>query len=240
MRVATLVKILIGLVVLVVVVAIVTVLVIDPNEYKDEIVAAVEDQTGRKFSIESDIDLKIGLTPSFAVNGVELSNAEWGSRPVMLNVGEFAVEVALLPLVFGNLQINRLVLRDTDILIETDAKGRSNLGFAGAEKKAEAHESAASLPQINDVLIENAVVTLINGGEGTTTKLEVSRLSAQADSLSAPLMIDFAGVATFDGQAIEFSAQGELGAPSLLLAGDDPYPGTFFSPGRGCGLRKDA
>ncbi len=43
MRIATLLKILAGLVVLVVAVAIVAVLVIDPNEYKDEIIAAVED-----------------------------------------------------------------------------------------------------------------------------------------------------------------------------------------------------
>ena len=87
MRVATLLKILAGLVVLVVAVAIVAVLVIDPNEYKDEIIAAVEDQTGRDFSIESDIDLKLGLTPSFAVSGVRLANAEWGSRPDFLSVG---------------------------------------------------------------------------------------------------------------------------------------------------------
>jgi hypothetical protein len=224
MRIATLFKILAGLVVLVVAVAVVAVLVIDPNDYKDEIVAAVEDQTGRNFSIESDIDLNLGLTPSFAVSGVRLANAKWGSQPEMLKVGEFAAEVALLPLIFGNLQINRLVLRDVDILIETDAKGGSNLDFAAAEKKEKASNGAASLPQINDVMVENAILTLINGAEGTTTKLEIKRLSAQAESLSAPLAVDLAGIGTFNGQAIEFNAKGEIGAPNLLLAGGKPYP----------------
>ena len=224
MRIATLVKVLTGLVVLIVAVAVAAVLVIDPNEYKDEIVATVEDRTGRDFSIDSDIDLKLGLTPSFAVSGVRIANAKWGSRPEMITVGEFAAEVALLPLIFGNLQINRLVLRDADILIETDSNGRSNLDFAAAETKEENGEGASDLPQINDVLIENAVLTLINGAQGTTTQLDVERLTAKAKNLSAPLAIDFLGVATLDGQKIEIGAAGEIGAPKLLLASGKPYP----------------
>lgn len=233
MRIATLLKILAGLVVLVVAVAIVAVLVIDPNEYKDEIIAAVEDQTGRDFSIESDIDLKLGLTPSFAVSGVRLANAEWGSRPDFLSVGEFAAEVALLPLIFGNLQINRLVLRDADILIENDAKGRSNLDFTGDEKKEKASEGTFNLPQINNVLIENAVLTLIDGARGTTTKLKIIRLAAKAENLSAPLAIDLSGIVTLEGQAIDFSAEGKIGAPTLLLAGGKPYPIDLMLTGLG-------
>ncbi len=239
MRVATLLKLLAGLVVLVVILAFVAILVIDPNEYKDEIIAAVEDRTGRDFSIESDIDLNLGLTPSFAVSGVRVANAKWGSRPEMISVGEFAAEVALLPLIFGNLQINRLVLRDADILIETDTEGRSNLDFAVAGKNEAASEGAPSLPQINDVLVENAVFTLKNGARGTSIKLEIRRLSAKANNLSAPLAVDITGVATLEGQAIEFGADGELGAPSLLLAGGKPYPIDLMITGLGLTAKID-
>ncbi|MDH3739221.1 MAG: AsmA family protein, partial [Alphaproteobacteria bacterium] len=224
MRVATLLKLLAGLVVLVVAVVIVALLVIDPNEYKAEIIAAVEDKTGRDFSIESDIDLKLGLTPSFAVDGVRISNAPWGSRPDMISVGKFAAEVALLPLISGNLQINRLILRDAEFLIETDAEGTSNLNFAGTDNTEDTGGEAPNIPQINDVVVENAVLTLINGTQGTTTKLDIKRLSAKAASLSAPLEIDIAGVATLDGQPIEFGANGELGAPNTLLASDEAFP----------------
>ncbi|NNE83992.1 MAG: AsmA family protein, partial [Alphaproteobacteria bacterium] len=224
MRISTLVKILAGLVVLVVAAVFVAILVIDPNEYKDEIIAAVEDQTGREFSIESDIDLNIGLTPSFAVSGVRIANANWSSRPDMMSVGEFAAEVALLPLIFGDLQINRLVLRDADILIETDAEGRSNLDFGGAEKEKSANEGTPNLPQINNVLVENAILTIVNGTTNATSKFEVTRLSAKAKDLSSPLAIDVTGIATIEEQAIEFAAEGDLGAPKLLLAATQPYP----------------
>ena len=109
--------------------------------------------------------------------------------------------MALLPLIFGNLQINRLVLRDADILIENDAKGRSNLDFTGDEKTEKASEGTFNLPQINNVLIENAVLTLIDGARGTTTKLKIIRLAAKAENLSAPLAIDLSGVVTLEGQA---------------------------------------
>ncbi len=223
MRIATLVKILAGLFVLVIAVAVAAILVIDPNEYKDEIIATVENQTGRDFSIESDIDLQLGLTPSFAVSGVRIANAEWGSRPEMITVGEFSAEVALLPLVFGNLQINRLVLRDANILIETDSKGRSNLDFAGAEQEQQASEGSSSLPQINDISVENALLTVIDGTQGTTNKIEIKRLSAKAQSLSSPLVIDLAAIATLEEQAIEFDAEGQLGAPKSLLDGGEPF-----------------
>jgi uncharacterized protein involved in outer membrane biogenesis len=239
MRISTLVKILAGLVVLIVAAIFTAILVIDPNEYKDEIIATVENQTGRDFNIESDIDLNIGLTPSFAVSGVRIANAEWGSRPEMMSVGEFAAEVALLPLIFGNLQINRLVLRDADILIETDASGRSNLDFSGTEKEAAASEGAPNLPRINDVLIENAVLTMVNGAAGTTSKFEVKRLSAKAKNLSSPLAIDVTGIATIEEQAIDFAAEGDLGAPKLLLAAGEPYPVNLTVTGLGLTAKID-
>lgn len=224
MRAARLLKILAGLIALVIVVLVVALLVIDPNEYKDEIIAAVEDKTGRGFTIESDIDFKIGLTPSLAVRDVRLANATWGSRPDMLSVGEFAAEVALIPLVLGNLQINRLVLRDADILIETDTSGRSNLDFEQQTTPEDAKGGDVNLPQINNVVVQNAVVTVIDGATDKTTKLEVERLSAAAESLSSPLVVDLAAIITLDGQAIEFSAEGQLGAANQFLAGRQPYP----------------
>jgi uncharacterized protein involved in outer membrane biogenesis len=239
MRVATLLKILASVVVLVVIIAVVAILVIDPNEYKDEIIAAVEDRTGRAFDIESDIDLNIGLTPSVAVSGVQLANAEWGSRPEMLKVGEFAAEVALLPLIFGNLQINRLVLRDADILIETEAAGRSNLDFAGAGKTDGASKDGAGLPRVNNVLVENATLTLIDGAARTSTSLEIRRLTAAAESLLAPLAIDLDAIATLDGNAIEFDAAGKIGALTLLFAGGQPYPIDLTANGFGLTAKID-
>ena len=141
-----------------------------------------------------------------------------------MSVGEFSAEVALIPLVFGNFQINRLVLRNADISIETDAEGRSNLDFTEAVKKETASEGASGLPRINDIVIENSVLTLIDGVRGATTTLDVKRLSAKAANFASPLSVSIAGAATLDGQKIEFTADGDLGAPNFLLASKEPFP----------------
>ena len=60
MRVATLLKIVAGLVFVVVAATFVALLVIDPNEYKDEIVAAVESRTGRAFDVAIAVDSIVG------------------------------------------------------------------------------------------------------------------------------------------------------------------------------------
>src|SRR3546814_2746280 len=89
------------------------------------------DLTGRDLAINGDLKLDIlTLSPSLVVNDVRFANAEWGSRPDMAVVERFEAEVALLPLISGNLVIQRIVLVGADILIETNQQGRTNLTVA--------------------------------------------------------------------------------------------------------------
>ena len=47
----------------------------------------------------------------------------------MATVGLMAVEVRVLDLVFGRIDITKLRLSDVELLLETDAQGRGNLQF---------------------------------------------------------------------------------------------------------------
>ena len=55
----------------------------------------------------------------------------------MVRLKVLEIEVKLFPLLFGNIQVKRLILVEPDILLETDRKGRGNweLDF-GKEKKS--------------------------------------------------------------------------------------------------------
>ena len=48
-----------GLVLLIVAAAIILPLIVDPNDFKDEIAAVVESETGRSLSMEGDITLSV-------------------------------------------------------------------------------------------------------------------------------------------------------------------------------------
>jgi uncharacterized protein involved in outer membrane biogenesis len=47
----------------------------------------------------------------------------------MAKIGRFEVQVAIIPLFRGNIEVKRFILVEPDILVETDKSGRSNLKF---------------------------------------------------------------------------------------------------------------
>ncbi|CAN0599846.1 unnamed protein product, partial [Laminaria digitata] len=169
---------------------------------KDDIQQAAKDATGRDLHIDGDIGLEVGLTFGLSVEKVRFANASWGSKPDMLTAGEVGIQVALLPLISGELDVKGLTIRDADILIETDKQGRSNTDFdtAGAgvsggatpddKPVAGTSQDKAISVSINNVEIENAIVTVLNAQTGSDARLVLSKFSASGDSAQAPLDIE--------------------------------------------------
>ena len=88
-------KILFGLVALLVLLVVIAVVVlplmVDPNDYKDEIAATVEKQTGRTLKIEGDLALSVFPWLGLDIGPTQLSNAEGFDAPYMARME--AVEV---------------------------------------------------------------------------------------------------------------------------------------------------
>ena len=131
------VKIIAGLFVLFLIILVSFLMTFDVNQYKDEIVKVVQEQTGRSFSIDGDLHLEPSLIPTVAVEGVKFGNADWGSKPEMVTVGKFEAQVALLPLLSRNIEVKRLILNDTIILLEKNKKGAANWTLSIGEEKTE-------------------------------------------------------------------------------------------------------
>lgn len=198
---------------------------VDINSYKGLIAEEAEKATGRKLVIAGDADLSISLTPSISVSSVSFANAPWGSRPEMAKLKNVSVEVALMPLISGDLQVNRLVLSGLDLLIETNGKGRGNWLFDAPEKPTEAGEGggsggAATLPTVKLVVLEDILVTYRDGKTGESHQIKVARLEARADNAAAPL--DFTLEAALNNQPIK--ASGRLGALAAISDTSEPWP----------------
>jgi len=117
-------KILAGLFVVAIIGIVVVISTLDVNQYKGEITQIVEDTTGRKLLIDGDIGFKISLIPTVVIEDVKFANASWGSKPDMLTLSKFEVQVSLMPLLSGKIQVNRVILLAPEILLETDKKGK--------------------------------------------------------------------------------------------------------------------
>jgi uncharacterized protein involved in outer membrane biogenesis len=177
--------------------------------------------TGRELEIAGPIDLQVSLTPRIELNDISFSNAEWGSEPTMATVSRFELEVELLPLIFGEINVKRLIMVEPRILIETDAAGRGNWVFESAAAEAADTASdepgAARLPAIHLFVLENGFLIYRDGGSGESMTVALDRLAGEAESPREPLRISALGRI---GDA-PFKLQGSFGPLDALTGGGD-------------------
>ena len=98
----------------------------DFNKFKPQITQLAKEYTGRELTFSGDIELGLSLFPTLVVNDVAFQNASWGSRPQMAQIKHLKAQIALLPLLGGDIHIRRLTAVNPDILIEIDKSGKSN------------------------------------------------------------------------------------------------------------------
>jgi len=158
----------------------------DYNKFKPYISQAAKEATGRELILAGDLKLKIGFTPALVIENITFQNASWGSRPEMAKVKRFELEVALLPLISRNIQINRFRLVEPDILLEINKEGTSNLTFDGkkeakpAEKKK---EDKVALPAflVRELLIQKGQLTYRDARSGKAYPLALDQFSITMD-----------------------------------------------------------
>jgi uncharacterized protein involved in outer membrane biogenesis len=199
---------------------------IDFNQYKPLIAEEVRKATGRDLAIAGDLTARISFAPGIAVDGVTMSNAGWGSRPDMVSARRLEAHVALIPLIFGDLEIKCIKLAGADILLETDSLGRANFEFEPPEAGREDRQPAAAgsgivaVPVIHGVEVRDSRLTYISGATGATYSIDVESLTLASGGWGEPIDVVYAG--SFHDAPI--TARAELGAVVDLLEPRNPWP----------------
>ncbi len=201
-------KVLIGLVVIVVLVVGAAYFILtgyDRDELKQIAQEQAEAATGRKLTVSGPLDFKISLTPAIIVEDVSFANASWGSQPEMASMKRFELEVGVIPLLSGSLQISRLVLIEPDIYLETDRNGRGNWELDLPESEPAQDTGGAMALQVDEIVIKDAKVTYKDGVTGEISNIVLDSLTGSAPSAQR-LNVDTSGSA--DGTP--FSLEAEL------------------------------
>jgi uncharacterized protein involved in outer membrane biogenesis len=218
-----------GVIVILIIAVYVILLTYDFNSLKPQITKAVQDATGRELALGGDVRLRFGLTPSLVVENVGFQNAPWGSRPEMVKMKRFEVQVALVPLIFGDIELKRLILVEPDILIETDKSGKSNLEFE-TKKKAISEKPKGETPQkkemklpalvVNEFRVSKGQLAYRDGRSGKTIVLDLDTLTANASGLESPVKLKLKGA--YEGEPLE--AGGTFGPLAALTGAARPWP----------------
>jgi len=128
-------KLLIAVAVLVVLLlaAVVVVPQLIPVEtYKNQITAQVRAATGRELIIGGDMNVSVIPKVAVSMEKVTFANAPGARSAEMVTLGSLDVELAIWPLLSGEVVVDRFVLIEPVINLEVDRQGRPNWQFAEA------------------------------------------------------------------------------------------------------------
>ena len=116
----------VSLIALVAIAVVVLPMVVDPNDYKAEIAAAVEEQTGRTLTIEGDIELSVFPWLGLDIGPTQFSNAAGFDEPAMARMEAVQVRVKLLPLLHKQLEVDKVHLSGLRLYLAKDKSGQTN------------------------------------------------------------------------------------------------------------------
>ena len=247
MRVRTVVLAVLAVLILVPLGAVAYLLTLGSDDLKQLIVDRVAAQTGRQLAINGPFELELSLTPSLSAGDVTFQNAEWGSRPQMARIGLAEIEIDLVPLFTGTLDVTRILLKDADILIETDASGRSNLDFGEAAPAVPSEEPAPSppagatppgpppapsIPVIRHADFDDVTVVLKDQSTGAVRTLHVAEVDIDGVGAQTPLDVSMIG----DLDRVGFEVVGQLGSPAQMLTPTEAWPLSLVGSAGGVSL----
>ena len=185
--------------------------------------STVEKATGRELTVEGSMEPKIGVSPSVKIGRTRMQNAEWGSRPDMIVLKGLEIQIALFPLLRGEIDIKRLVLIEPDILVEIDKSGRSNFEF-GETVQTPPPETASdapgfALPEIRHLEIRDGRLSYRDARNGTVCLLEAESMSLKDTGKPDSLGFTFRG--SYNDRRFELS--GQTGMLETLFDKNSPW-----------------
>lgn len=211
---------------------------INVEQYRPELIAQVEKHTGRTFAIDGALHMKLSLKPTFVAEDVALGNPQGASRPMMVTAKRIEAEVSLLPMLGGIVAVDRLVLVEPDILLETDVAGKGNWVFEpvpdpAAPPPAEPEEDEILLPEerapsglpttysvdLRGVAVRKGLFRM-RDADGAMLSLSIPDLEITESNV--PDRLDVALTAAVND--VPVSVRGRMGRTNAITDPDEPFP----------------
>ena len=204
-----------GLLLTVIAALIIALSLVDPNDYRDRLLAYLTTVTGRSVAIDGELDIELSLRPALVAEGVRIGNADWGTQADMISIERLETRVGILPLLTGGVDVAAFTLIGTDVLLERNAEGSGNWELGTGDTPA---DGAATRVAIRMLTVERAslVFRKAPGAEPVAVSIDTLALTPHDD---APLGIRAA--ATIAEHELQLA--GTIGALAAL-ADNQPLP----------------
>jgi AsmA protein len=217
----------VGLLVVLIGAAVALPFLLPTEKIKEELVLAVNDSTGRILSLDGDFGLSVFPVLGLNATNVSFSNAPSSNNPNMATIDRLVVELNLIPLLSGQVSVDKFILKNPAVFLEIDKKGKKNWEFEVQETSTETKTEDTSSDSgsggaddlgindlnLGDVQIIGGSFTYVDGPAGVEHKITEANLSLDLRGLDQPFKTD--GSAVWKGEKI--SLKTEIGALRAVL-----------------------
>ena len=167
-----------------------------PARLAEMLAREVQAATGRELRIDGGLSLRVLPTIAVVADDLAFGNAAWGSRKEMATVKRAAFELAIAPLLQGQLHVLSLTVEGVDVLLETDPRGRPNWIFSEAKSKGPSATSGDEAPppvHLDRLQVSNARIAYRIGLTRVTRTIDIESLQILHQGGGAVLSTRFGG-----------------------------------------------
>ncbi|MDF1819701.1 MAG: AsmA family protein [Immundisolibacteraceae bacterium] len=198
-----------------VIAAIIASQVIDTDDIKQIAADQVASQTGRELTIDGDVDLSFFPWLSLDLGHTELSNAPGFSPPAMVEVDRISVSLKILPLLFGNIELDTLTLAGLHADLQINADGESNFADLVGSSNASSGETQES-PTKNDNKGNTLAAFTLGGVEITDAQIRWRDLTSQTDVTVGDFNLRSGAILPGEPVKISIGAAVKIAEPALV------------------------
>lgn len=185
---------------LIVAVLLAVLLLVDPNDYKDDIADGVQKATGREFTLTGDIELSVFPWLGLALGEASLGNAPGFGEQAMARVSAVDIKVKLLPLLLDRrVEMATVRLHGLRLNLQRAADGSNN--WQDLRAAPEAAPAAPATPPPAETPTPGIAAVAIGGVELLDARIEwddrqagqralVDKLTLRTSTLNPPAPID--------------------------------------------------
>ena len=186
-----------GLIGLIVIGLVLVFLLVDPNDYRDDIERLVEQKTGRQLTLSGDLKLSVFPWVALETGTASLGDAPGFGPEPFVSIKEARLGVRLLPLLRGRIEVGNVRLDGVRIRLITDESGRDNWADLGKSTTPQAEPppdtGATEIPTIAGLEISDAAIVMDN--RKTKSRREVRDFHLKTGGLASgetfPLTLEF-------------------------------------------------
>jgi uncharacterized protein involved in outer membrane biogenesis len=154
---------------LVAVAAVAALIFVDPSVYRNQIETRASAAFDRQFKIAGPIQLERSLRPRIIFEDITIGNPDWASGAHFATAEKLGVQVALFPLLRGNLKILDVSFSGVSLFIEEGPDGANNYTFGDRGEG----EPPGVLPPIERLLVKDTVINY-RSADASSNRFEIN------------------------------------------------------------------